>query len=82
MIRMGMVNPHDFPWPIRKLVGHLKETLLIELVLNAGTFRIQVSASAKRVHEPFIAIETPNHQPTTFVWIRLFHVVVDLAHDG
>ncbi len=79
---MRMVDPHDLPGPPRKLVRHLKEALLIKLVLNPGPIRIQVFASSKRVHEPFIAIEAPNHQPTTFVWVRLFHVVVDLAHDG
>ena len=79
---MRMVDPHDLPWSTCKLVRHLKKALVIQLVLNPGTFRIQVPASAKRVHEPFIPVETPNHQPTTFVRVRLFHVVVDLAHDG
>jgi len=79
---MRMVDPHDLPWPPREFVGHLKEALVIELVLNPRTFRIQVFASASSVDVPLISLETTDHQPTTLVWVGFFHVVVDFAHDG
>ena len=79
---MRMVDPHDLPRPPCEFICHLKEALIIEFVLNPGTFRIQVFASASSVHVPLISVETPNHQPTTLVWVGFFHVVVDFAHDG
>jgi len=82
MVWVRMVDPDDLQWPPRKLVRHLKETLLIELVLNPGTFRIQVFTSSKRVHVTLIAIEASNHEPTTLVWVSLLRVVVDFAHDA
>src|SRR5678816_757015 len=82
MVRMRMVNADDVPRAVLELSLNPQLVCRVHEVSVTRAFDVQVPACAERMNSVVLFhIRGPDHQTATFVGIRCFCVLIDVAQN-